>query len=100
MRIGHVFEDSSSYIRPYARVGLTQFSNGSGSSVAATLLQAPTGVSPFIVNDNFDERFYSASVGVYLIVKSGVNVRLTGSWTGSSDMQIYGGSLKAAFPFD
>jgi hypothetical protein len=91
--------DDGMLIRPYARIGLTQFSNGSGSSVAATLLQAPTGVSPFIANDNFNERLYSAAVGVYLIAKSGVNVRFIGSWSGSSDIQIYGGSLKAAFPF-
>jgi uncharacterized protein YhjY with autotransporter beta-barrel domain len=86
-------------IRPFGMVGVTQFLSGTTPSIAATLQGAPAGVAPFTVESRMDKTYGDVSVGVDVLGKDGMTLRVGYTGRFSNHSSFHSGGLKLSIPF-
>jgi uncharacterized protein YhjY with autotransporter beta-barrel domain len=86
-------------IRPFGMVGVTQFLSGTTPSIAAALQGAPAGVGPFTVESKMDKTYGDVSVGVDVLGKDGITLRVGYTGQFSSHSSFNSGGLKLSIPF-
>jgi uncharacterized protein with beta-barrel porin domain len=86
-------------VRPFAQVGLIHLFTGTTPNVTASLQGAPTGTTPFTVNGKNDKNFGELSLGLDILSKQGINLRVGYTGQFSSHSESHGGSLKLSIGF-
>ena len=86
-------------LRPYIKIGLTQFVGDTAPEISAILQGAPAGLAPFILKGEVDKTFGDIDVGATLFKGDLFNLRLNYIGQFNSDVQSHGGSLKVTIPF-
>ena len=86
-------------VRPFARLGVTQFVNGE-MEVLGKLQGAPSGVAPFASSSEIDDTFVDVDLGVDLLAQDGKALSLSASYSASGDTTEKSFGFKLAIPFD
>lgn len=91
--------ESGTLLRPYARIGVTQFLTDNDRSITARLSGAPASVAPFTVVSELDRTYGDVSFGLDVLQKSGMVVRVdyTGQFSEHTSTNVVG--VKFSMPF-
>ena len=86
-------------LRHFVRIGLTHFLGSNERHVTASLEGAPTGVEPFTVISLGDQTYGGLALGIDILRKSGMTVRIeyNGQFSANSTTNAIG--IKLAMPF-
>jgi len=91
--------DDGSVARPYFRLGITRFLTDNDREVTASLEGAPSGVEPFTVVTRADRTFLDYSLGIDILDRIGVTLRLDYSGQLSRHSSAHSVWLKFTRPF-
>ena len=89
----------NSLLRPFLKVGLTQFLGDTDPEISAIFQGAPAGLAPFTLSGEVDETFADVEVGATLLRGDQITIRLNYTGQFNGDVQVHGGSVKATIPF-
>jgi len=96
---GEIARGDGTLVRPRAKVGVTYFPSASDPDISAQLEGAPSGVSPFVVRQNFDDTYVDVEVGVDVLTTGGTTVRASYLGQFSDHTDSHGVILKVSMPF-
>ena len=99
VEVGGEYKVGESLLRPFIKVGLTQFFGDTSPEVSAIIQGSPAGVAPFTVTGEVDETFGDVEVGALLLKSNKVTLRVNYTGQFNEDVQSHGGSLKVTIPF-
>jgi len=86
-------------IRPYARAGVTHFLSDNKRQVTTSFQGAPNNVVPVTIETESDKTYVDFTLGAYLIIKEGINMRLEYQAQKSSNSSSQSAAIKIAIPF-
>jgi len=86
-------------LRSVARVGLLHFFTGTSPTVSASIEGAPEGTGEFTVNSRVDRNFGTLSLGIELLTREAVHVKLDYDGQFASGAYSSGGSVRAEIRF-
>lgn len=91
--------DSGTLLRPYVRLGVTRFLTDNDRSITASLSGAPASVAPFTVINELDRTYADLSIGLDVLKKNGMAVRIdyTGQFSENTSTNAIG--VKFSMPF-
>ncbi len=96
---GEVAMANGVLVRPFAILGATRVFSGDNPRITAQFQGAPVGVAPFTVNGEMDRTFADVTVGVDLLAKDGMDVRLVYAGQFASDTRTNAVAVKLSIPF-
>jgi hypothetical protein len=86
-------------IRPYARLGVTQFLSGTSPEVVASFQGASAGIAPFTVTGELDKTYVNVDVGLSVLYANDVVLRAGYIGKFSDHLTSNGGMVKLSIPF-
>ncbi len=86
-------------LRPYARLGITQFVSGTSPGITASFQGAPAGVVPFTVQGQMDSTYADVDVGLNMLYANGAVLRAGYVGKFSDHLSSNQGTLKLFVPF-
>jgi len=86
-------------LRPYAKLGITQFLSGTSPEITASFQGAPVGVAPFTVKSEMDKTYADVHLGLTVLNNKGqiLQVGYLGSF--SDHLKANSGVIKLSIPF-
>jgi uncharacterized protein YhjY with autotransporter beta-barrel domain len=86
-------------LRPYAKLGITQFLSGTSPEITASFQGAPVGVAPFTVEGEMDKTYADVHVGLTLLNNKGQILQVGYLGTFSDHLKSNSGAVKLSIPF-
>jgi uncharacterized protein with beta-barrel porin domain len=96
---GEIRRMDGTLVRPYVKLGVTQFLSGTSPEVTASFEGAPVGVAPFTVQGATDKSYTNVDIGLNVLYVKGAIVRLGYSGKFSDHAKSNGAALKLSIPF-
>lgn len=86
-------------LRPYAKLGITQFVSGASPEISASFQGAPAGAAPFTVQGQMDSTYADVDVGLNILYANGAVLRAGYVGKFSDHLSSNQGTLKLFLPF-
>ncbi len=86
-------------LRPYAKLGITQFLSGTSPEITATFQGAPVGAAPFTVKGEMDKTYADVHIGLTVLNNKGQILQVGYFGSFSDHLKSNSGTVKLSIPF-